>query len=174
MGFKPTTSALLEQTSRHYTTELTQCLEAGQIPYYHIDPLHARHTRRLMPRSPCWWANRFTCINAAWPKMRTSLHNAQHTLCSELYMKTHSEIAHQYSAFKIFLMMTSDEIGQYYEITNLWTYGLNLLCESGESSETPCTIFLLHHTCFYFDFLQKKHWNQLLCFVDFQIQFSWT
>ena len=31
----------------------------------------------------------------------------------ELYMKTHSEIAHQYGAFKICLMMTSGEMGQY-------------------------------------------------------------
>ena len=53
-----------------------------------------------------------TCINAASPKMRTSLHNAQHNLCIELYMKTHSEIAHQYGAFKIFLMMPSGEMGQ--------------------------------------------------------------
>jgi hypothetical protein len=30
----------------------------------------------------------------------------------ELYMKTHSEIAHQYGAFKIFLMVTSGEMGQ--------------------------------------------------------------
>ena len=56
---------------------------------------------------------RFTCINAASSKMCTSLHSAQHTLCIELYMKTHSEIAHQYGAFKIFLMMMSGEMGQY-------------------------------------------------------------
>ena len=51
-----------------------------------IDLLHMRHTRRLMPRSPCTWAVRFTCINAVSPKMPTSLHNAQHTLCIELYI----------------------------------------------------------------------------------------
>ena len=66
-----------------------------KIQIYNIDPLHA-------------------CINAASPKTCTSLHNAQHTQCIELYMKTHSEIAHQYGAFKIFLMM-SGEMGQYNE-----------------------------------------------------------
>ena len=49
-----------------------------------------------------------SCINAAPPKMHTLLHNAS----IELYMKTHSDIAHQYGAFKIFLMMTSGEMGQ--------------------------------------------------------------
>ena len=50
---------------------------------HYIDPLHAYHTRRPMPRSPCWWAVRFTCINAASPKMHTLLHNAQHRVIYE-------------------------------------------------------------------------------------------
>ena len=33
-------------------------------------------------------------------------------LIDPLYIKTHSEIAHQYGALKIFLMMTSGEMGQ--------------------------------------------------------------
>ena len=45
-----------------------------------IDPLLVRHTRRLMPRPPCWWAVRVQCTNAASPKMHTSLHNARHTV----------------------------------------------------------------------------------------------
>ena len=32
-----------------------------------IDPLHARHARRLMPRSPCWWSIGLR-VNAASPK----------------------------------------------------------------------------------------------------------
>ena len=37
-----------------------------------------------------------------------SLHTAHH----KVNIKTHSEIAHQYGAFKIFLLMTSGEMGQ--------------------------------------------------------------
>ena len=43
--------------------------------------------------------NRVFVCNAASPKMRT-------------YWITHSDIAHQYGASKIALMMTSDELGQ--------------------------------------------------------------
>ena len=48
-----------------------------------LTPLPAHHTQRPMPRSPCWWAVRFTCINAASPKMHTSLHNARHRVIYE-------------------------------------------------------------------------------------------
>ena len=48
-----------------------------------IDPLQARHTRGLMRRSPCWLAVRFRCINAASPKMHTSLHNTRHRVIYE-------------------------------------------------------------------------------------------
>ena len=39
----------------------------------------------------------------------------------ELYMKTHSEIAHQYGAIKIFLLMTSGEMGHYLTM-HTWCY----------------------------------------------------
>ena len=42
-------------------------------------------------------------------KCTLTLHNAQHRV---VYIKTHSENAHQYGAFKIFLMMTAGETGQ--------------------------------------------------------------
>ena len=42
-------------------------------------------------------------------KCTLSLHNTQH----RVNIKTHSEIAHQYGALKIFLLMTSGEMGQY-------------------------------------------------------------
>ena len=35
--------------------------------FVHIDHLHARNTRRLMPRSPCWWSIGLR-VNAASPK----------------------------------------------------------------------------------------------------------
>ena len=38
------------------------------------DVIRARHMRRLMPRSLCWWSLGL-CVNAASPKMRTSLNN---------------------------------------------------------------------------------------------------
>ena len=46
-------------------------------------------------------------------KRALSLHNAHHrVIYIELYIKTYSEIAHQYGAFNILLMMTSGEMGQ--------------------------------------------------------------
>ena len=46
-------------------------------------------------------------------RLKCPLHCITHSiLCKELYMKTHTEIAHQDGAFKIFLMMTSGEMGQ--------------------------------------------------------------
>ena len=41
-----------------------------------IDPLHTHHLLRLMPRSPCWWSIGLR-VNAASPKMRTSLNNTR-------------------------------------------------------------------------------------------------
>ena len=38
------------------------------------DMIRARHMPRLMPRSPCWWSLGLR-VNAASPKMRTSLNN---------------------------------------------------------------------------------------------------
>ena len=66
-----------------------QCLKS------HFDPLHAYHLRRPMPRLK----RALHCKRTAY-----SMHR--------VIMKTHSEIAHQYGAFKIFLLMTSGEMGQ--------------------------------------------------------------
>ena len=41
-----------------------------------LDVIRARHTPWLMPRSPCWWSLGLL-VNAALPKMHTSLNNTR-------------------------------------------------------------------------------------------------
>ena len=63
-------------------------------------PLARTSHAATVPRPPCWWAIGLH-RNSASPKMRTSLTDTQ------------CDIAHQYGASKINLMMTSGELDQY-------------------------------------------------------------